>query len=84
MLVGGGMGLVNRHFYIPAMRATLAVILAMGSPRAARCSSCRWQAGACSDRVEYPGPPLSRQRLRPAKVLKLNVVDDVSGEHDER
>ena len=33
-VVGGGMGLVNRHFYIPAMRATLAVILAMGSPLA--------------------------------------------------
>ena len=33
-VIGGGMGLVNRHFYIPAMRATLAVILAMGSPLA--------------------------------------------------
>ena len=32
--VRGGMGLVNRHFCVPAMRATLAVILAMGSPLA--------------------------------------------------
>jgi hypothetical protein len=53
-------------------------ILAMGSTlQMAGCA-------AFSDRVEYPGPPLSRQRLRPAKVLKLNVVDDVPGEHDER
>jgi hypothetical protein len=28
------MVLVNRHFSVPAMRATLAVILAMGSPLA--------------------------------------------------
>ena len=28
------MGLVNRHFCVPAMRATLAVILAMGGPLA--------------------------------------------------
>jgi len=63
------MVLVNRHFCVRAMRATLAVILVMGSRwQAAR---CRWQAGAFSDRVEYPGPPLSRhrQRLRPTKVL---------------
>ena len=32
--LGGGMVLVNRRFCVPAMRATLAVILAMGSPLA--------------------------------------------------
>ena len=65
------------------MRATLALILAMGGTL----QMAGWRLFRIVIRVEYPGwasSPLSRQRLRPAKVLKLNVVDDVSGEHDER
>ena len=74
------------------MRATLAVTLAMGSPLAGgTLQMAGWRLFGFPFRIVLnilgllllSGSALSRQRLRPAKVLKLNVVDDVSGEHDE-
>ena len=82
----GGMGLVNRHFCVPTMRATPAVILAMGSPLAGgTLQMAGWRLfGSCLISWASSLPLASSPRQGPEAQCGGRTMCPVCGEHDER